>query len=336
MATTVRQDSGALLRQAALFAGRAPSIHNSQPWRWRVDGTGLDLFLARSRVLRTSDPQARLAVLSCGAALHHARVHLAAHGAGAVVRRLAGRADPDHLAHIVIDRRIPVEPEATRLEQAAEIRQTDRRNRPRLPLDIDKLRTVGFAVSQLGYTLTRIGAHQVHELAADVDLARRVKVDEPAWRAEFADWVGAERPRDTGVPVSALAPDPIRARPAEHDLDRPGAELIVEAHHRAAVFAILYGPGNERRDWLGAGEALSAAWLTATQIDVSVLPLSAVIEVAAARLPLRRMVGGTGYPYLVMRFAAMEPGDQRPPPTPRLPGTTTVEALEPADQSRST
>jgi hypothetical protein len=335
MATVTDQDTIALLRQAALFAGRAPSIHNSQPWRWRVGDRTLDLFLAHSRVLRT-DPDARLAVLSCGAALHHARAHLAARGGHAVVHRLPVRTDPDHLARIVIDRPIPVEPAATRLEAAAESRQTDRRSRPSLPLDTDKLRTIGLAVRQQGYTLTRIRAQQVYELATAVDMARRTMADEPQWQTELTDRIGGERPFGTGVPATAMAHDPFRTGAAEHDLGRPGAELISDTHHRAAIFAILHGPGNERRDWLGAGEALSAGWLTATQLDVSVLPLSAVIEVAAGHPPIRRMLGGAGYPYLVLRFAVMEPGQRRPPPTPRLPGTTTVEGLRPADQPRIT
>jgi hypothetical protein len=336
MATATSQDTIALLRQAALFAGRAPSIHNSQPWRWRVGGRALDLFLASSRVLRTSDPDARLAVLSCGAALHHACVDLAAHGGGVVVDRLPVRTDPGHLARILIDGRIPVQPDATRLARAAENRRTDRRNRPGLPLDTDKLRTIGFAVRQEGCMLTRIRAQQVYELAADVDMARRTMAGEPDRQAELVEWIGGERPFGTGVPGAAMADDPVRSGAAGHDLGRTGAELISETHHRAAVFAILHGPGNERGDWLRAGEALSAAWLTATRLDVSVLPLSAVIEVAAGRPPIRRMLGGVGYPYLVLRFAAMEPGERRPPPTPRLPGTITVEGLGPADQPRIT
>jgi hypothetical protein len=172
----------------------------------------------------------------------------------------------------------------------------------------------------------------VYELATAVDVARRTMAGEPEWQAELTDWVGGERPFGTGVPATAMAHDPVRTGSSEHDLGRPGADLISATHHRAAVFAILHGPGNERRDWLAAGAALSAGWLTATQLDVSVLPLSAVIEVAAGRPPIRRMLGGAGYPYLVLRFAVMEPGQRRPPPTPRLPGTTTVEGLEPADQ----
>src|SRR3712207_8175716 len=88
------------LRQAAVLAGRAPSVHNSQPWRWRPDAQTLDLFLATDRPLHGPDPDARVAVLSCGAALHHARVHLAAQGWRADVDRMPDPRHPAHLARI--------------------------------------------------------------------------------------------------------------------------------------------------------------------------------------------------------------------------------------------
>src|SRR5262249_18360235 len=65
---------------AAEFAGHAPSIHNTQPWHWRVTGDLLELYAEPARQLTTSDPDGRLMVLSCGTALHHARIALAAEG----------------------------------------------------------------------------------------------------------------------------------------------------------------------------------------------------------------------------------------------------------------
>jgi nitroreductase len=58
--------------EAAATAGHAPSVHNTQPWRWRVHPDRLDLLAARERQLAAIDPRSRLLVLSCGAALHHA------------------------------------------------------------------------------------------------------------------------------------------------------------------------------------------------------------------------------------------------------------------------
>ena len=325
-----------VLRQAAVMAGRAPSIHNSQPWRWRAGAQTLDLFLARDRVPPGPDAQACFTVLSCGAALHHARVQLAAQGWNAVVQRMPDAADPDHLARIRVTGRIPVEPVAILLARAAEIRRTDRRDRPSPPLDTDKLRCVGMAVRLEGAALRTVRADQVYQLATAADLARGAIAEEPGWGADLVDWAGSdrtgvdwpggeragvERAFAAGVPVTPLR----RAYGAAPS--RPGTLLIRETHDRAAVFAVLHGPGDERPDWLRAGEALSAGWLTATRLDVAVLPLSAVVAVPAARRIVQRLTGGSDHPYLVLRFAAADDGPQPPGRTPRLPAGTVVESL---------
>src|SRR5689334_6449698 len=69
-----------VLIRAAETARLAPSIHNTQPWRWVVRGDRLELFAVAARQLREQDPQGRLMQLSCGAALHHALVALTAEG----------------------------------------------------------------------------------------------------------------------------------------------------------------------------------------------------------------------------------------------------------------
>jgi hypothetical protein len=118
---------------------------------------------------------------------------------------------------------------------------------------------------------------------------------------------------------------------------QPGAEkegvglgvllVIAEAHSRTAIFAILYGPGDRRLDWLRAGEALSAAWLTATELEVSVLPLSATIEVPATRETVRNLLNDAGHPFLVLRFGVLDPTGDGVPHTARLSTDLTVERM---------
>jgi nitroreductase len=59
-------------------ATRAPSVLNTQPWRWHVrtadDGTVFDLSADSARVLRVTDPLGRFLVISCGAGLFNARL----------------------------------------------------------------------------------------------------------------------------------------------------------------------------------------------------------------------------------------------------------------------
>ena len=44
----------ATMRAALELALRAPSLHNSQPWRWRLDGTTAYLYLDSTRRLLAS------------------------------------------------------------------------------------------------------------------------------------------------------------------------------------------------------------------------------------------------------------------------------------------
>ena len=90
-------------------------------------------------------------------------------------------------------------------------------------------------------------------------------------------------------------------------------------------YAVLYGDDDEPESWLRAGEALSAAWLTATELGVSVVPLSGAIEVTATREALRGVLAGFGHPYLVLRLGIADPDHAGPPHTPRIPAAQVVD-----------
>ncbi|HEU5267451.1 MAG TPA: hypothetical protein VFU35_12165, partial [Jatrophihabitans sp.] len=70
----------ATVEAALAVAVRAPSIHNTQPWRFRLDGNGLLLVADRNRQLRVADPDGHSMLVSCGAALD--LTELALHAAG--------------------------------------------------------------------------------------------------------------------------------------------------------------------------------------------------------------------------------------------------------------
>ena len=79
MADTVRQTLASEHMTAMAEAARwAPSVHNTQPWRFSRLPDGMAVRLDRARVLPVLDPNGRLAVMSCGAAVLNARIALAA------------------------------------------------------------------------------------------------------------------------------------------------------------------------------------------------------------------------------------------------------------------
>jgi nitroreductase len=122
----VNQVDHRTVRSALELATRAPSVHNSQPWRWRIADRSVHLYADRARRLPATDPDGRDWILSCGAALHHLRIALAASGIAASVRRIPNPSEPDHLAALQLHDRAPDACDI-RLATAITARRTDRR-----------------------------------------------------------------------------------------------------------------------------------------------------------------------------------------------------------------
>jgi hypothetical protein len=325
--TTDRTAAG-VLAEAAGIAGRAPSVHNTQPWRWQVHPGWLDLYADRTRQLGATDPDGRLLTISCGTALHHARVALATAGWEPVVERLPTPTDPDHLARVRLGRPTAVTPETVRLFEATQVRRTDRRPLLDTAVPSRTLAAVRSAVEDEQAHLHLLPDEQVSELAVAASQADGVQVGQPEVRAELEYWVGGRRPEGTGIPEAAVPVQPPRTGVPQRDFGRPGTLPAGAGGDRAASYGVIFGDSDTPAGWLRGGEALSAAWLAATDRGVALLPFSAPVEAPSTRAVLRRLLAGLGHAYLVVRLGVPDPVAAGPPHTPRLDAAQTVEILD--------
>ncbi|MFZ4372011.1 MAG: nitroreductase family protein [Mycobacterium sp.] len=147
------------LRAVLTLATKAPSVNNSQPWRWRIGPDSLHLYAhahddAGHHLPRT-DADRRDLLLSCGSALHHCTVGLAAMGWLASIDRLPDPADPDHLAAIEMVRRPPGELDVM-LAAAIGRRRTDRRNYNSWPVPWGDIALMGARAARAGVMLRQI------------------------------------------------------------------------------------------------------------------------------------------------------------------------------------
>ena len=106
-------------------AARAPSVHNSQPWRFRIDGDAVELWTDPRR--RTwSDASGREMVISCGAALSGLRLAVRSLGFEPVVDLLPDPARLRLLARVRIGRAVPVNALEARMLATVPHRHTHR------------------------------------------------------------------------------------------------------------------------------------------------------------------------------------------------------------------
>jgi nitroreductase len=309
------------LAEAVTVAGRAPSIHNTQPWRFVVDGTdrAIELHIEPSRQLLELDPEGRMMFVSCGAALNHAVVALNAAG----WRTAVDRTGTDFTARVRVTGH--GEPDALAVSRLAAVprRQTDRRPVAALPVPAEALAKISRAVTGTGLGLHVLRGREVVDLAVAVDRALLAEGSDDRQRAELAAWVGGARPAGTGIPDAAIPGSAPETTVPGRDFGVNGTLAAAPGHDERAVYAVLYGTGDRPADWLRAGEALSAAWLDAVAEGLTLLPVSSPAEIPGARLRLGRLVANVGFPYLVVRLGMAHPDG--PDGTPRLPVEHIVE-----------
>ncbi|MET7403771.1 hypothetical protein ABZS66_60910, partial [Dactylosporangium sp. NPDC005572] len=127
---------------------------------------------------------------------------------------------------------------------------------------------------------------------------------------------------------SEVAAQPSGARPVSLRAldDEPEASIYSgqAVSDRNARYAIVVTDGDSRRDWLTAGEAYSAVVLGAIADGLAFSPMSDLVEIVAARSTLRRMLGGVGWPAMVVRLGVAD----GPAGAARSPLRPTADVLE--------
>ncbi len=319
------------LTEAATAAGFAPSIHNTQPWHWRVGSDFLELWAVPERQLPATDADGRMAAISCGASLQHARATLTALGYRHTVTLTPDPDQPQLLARTVLGDWQPAPDEAMRHFQTITLRRTDRRpviDEPVAPDALSRLRAVAEADGEHLHVLSH---DQIIELAAAASYAQRTEAADEVLRGELGYWAGGQAADGTGIPAANIPAEPPQTTVPGRDFQRQGSLQISGGHDRAASYALLYGERDDLAAWLTAGQALGSCWLAATELGLCVLPLSAVVEVVSTRERLRAMLTAGDHPHMVVRLGHADPQLPAPDPTPRLPNTETVEILPGAE-----
>ncbi|MFX0577904.1 Acg family FMN-binding oxidoreductase [Nocardia nepalensis] len=318
-------------KAALTLAVRAPSVHNTQPWRWRIGDRSIQLYLDPARALPLTDPDQRDLVLSCGAALHHLRIAFAALGWSAVVHRLPNPAEPNHLASIELVRRRPT-PHDIELSAAITRRRTDRRHFSSWPVPPGYLGLVTERAATLGAFVRQASDRSRDRLVDTLRVAAERHAGDPEYRFELADWSGRHGTSD-GVP--ARNTPPLRAGDDLAARSFAAPQLVDEAHEPDfAELLVLGTTADDRLSRLCAGEALSAVLLTATNVGLATCVLTEPLEIPALRRRVQvGVIDDYGYPQALIRIGWAPTSAEQLPLTPRR---SVEDVVDPFDAGQAT
>ncbi|OZD80057.1 hypothetical protein CH273_17480 [Rhodococcus sp. 05-339-2] len=311
------QPDSAVMEMLVELACRAPSVHNSQPWRWVYSDRGLDLFTDPSRLLDVIDPTERQMVISCGAALDHLRRAAAAFRWSTDIDLLPSAGRSDHLAHVHFVHDAHPRSHEFDLLTAINRRHSDRRTFGPVGDDRILTRYVLQACARYDTAITVLSSQARTTLAKASELSAAVRKYDATYQAEIRWWAGHSM-KSGGIPPEALISRAQASRvPINRRFPEPReADRTVEREHVTdeSTVVLLSTASDGRIDWLQCGQALSSILLAATADGLATCPLTHMTEQSGSRRVVESLAPRGGVPQVLIRIGVPMTGSPRRTP----------------------
>lgn len=297
------------LEAAAEAARWAPSLHNTQPWTFSMSGAEISLRADTDRKLRVGDASGRELLIGCGAALFTMRTAMRCEGFEPEVRTLPDPDRPSLLATLRPGAQVPADESVLALGEQIERRRTHRAGFADVPVPDGLIERLVHAAAEEGARLTPVHSPQaVGVIAALTQAAQGVQAQAQRFSLELIRW---SRPpgsdRGDGVPAEGYPRQPVRTDPdfpqrdysGRHDW---GTQSGAPAATSVGVVALLTTPGDSRKEWLDAGQALQHVLLHAAAHGVSAAFHTQALEMGLLREFLRNELCSGEQPQMIMRL----------------------------------
>jgi nitroreductase len=316
-----------VITTAVELACRAPSLHNSQPWRWVAGSTSVDLFVDPHRTVTSTDRSGREAIISCGAALDHFRVAMAAVGWDTKVEQFP---NPNNLGHLASTDFASVDyvTQVRRDRAAAILRRRTNRLPFRAPKHWSSLEPLLRSSFENDLVSLDVLADDVRPRLAEASrLTEALRRYDAQYHYELRWWTAPLRESE-GIPQSALLSESDGRRV---DVNRrfptdPLDERSSAGTYDQAKILVLSTPRDTRIDALNCGEALSSVLLECTMAGLATCPVTHITELESSRDIIRDLATGPAAVPQVLIRVGIEPADElAPEPTPRRPLSDVLE-----------
>ncbi|MEV4346469.1 nitroreductase family protein [Actinoplanes sp. NPDC049596] len=281
-----------MLTECVRTATSAPSLHNSQPWLFRISRDTVEVYADPRRRLPVLDPVGREQLISVGAAVFTLRLAIAAAGYRCAEEIFPETAELDLVARVRLGRPAPASRAAEALAAAVPHRHTNRWPFSQTAVPAAVLEHLRDAARREGAVLTMVALPARDAVLGLARAAEQWLRERPGHREELARWTGRGARHD-GVPWWAVGPwDSLEAVPIRDFAELSELPRPSEPFEPYPAILVLATEGDERADQVRAGEALQRVLLTATWQDLATTPISQLVEVPEVRRALTDPAGG--------------------------------------------
>ncbi|MFC5744351.1 Acg family FMN-binding oxidoreductase [Actinomadura rugatobispora] len=313
----VPEDVSRDVREAVEAAVWAPSVHNTQPWRFAVRGARISLRADADRRLGVADPEGREMLISCGAALATLRIAVGALGREAGVRELPDPDRPHLMADVELGARALDDEHAQRLSEAVRRRRTHRGAFKHAEVRPSMLAVLRLEAEQGDVRLVQVvEEHTRQALAGLTQAAEHLLHLDTRLAGEEARWAPAPGSRRAdGVHEAAYPGDAPHTEPyfPARDFARGHGWGVREGpgggpdEPSTGLVLMLTTRGDTPLDWLRAGQALQRMLLrAAAEEDLAAAFHTQALEIPELREFIRTRFCNGRYPQMLLRLGVPE------------------------------
>jgi hypothetical protein len=303
------------IKEIIRYATLAPSGHNTQPWKFSIDGSSIRIFPDFTRQLPVVDPDHRELYISLGCALENLVIAARHAGYDSEVEYFPA-GEPAECLLVTLKRINTAKDDA--LFQAIPERHTNRReyNKQQIPTaDLKKLESAPKENGVTSLLLTEPRAiEQVIELVKE---GNNIQMNNDAFMDELVSWIRfsdaeAEKHLD-GLALRAMG-----RSPAPGWLGRMFMNLFASAKSQSttdeknikssSALMLLVSENNDKKSWVDVGRSFERIALTLTTLNIKNAHLNQPCETPQLKTQLQQQLAlGSSHPQLLLRIGYAEP-----------------------------
>lgn len=290
-------------------ATAAPSVHNSQPWRFQLRDSGVDVYADRRRQLHVIDPAGRELLISVGAAIFNLRLAMLSRCWVPATEVFPDRRDPDLVARVRPGRPAPPGADVSVLAAAIPRRHTNRLPFAPIVVPAAIIESLATAARFEGAYL-RLAEAPARKVALGVlDAAERRLRARGIYPADATTQFRERRSPPAGIPPQAFGPwEELEAVPLrDFGLRQPALLGRPRPESPYPAIAILSTAADGPAQWVAAGQALQRTLLLATVHGLVATPSSQPLADPEFR-QLMAEPGAGRWPQLILWLGYAPPG----------------------------